>query len=361
MSRAEREPLLVVDDVMAEYRTADRVVRALDGVTLTVGRGERVGVVGESGSGKSTLGLLTGRLLPSATRFPRGGVLVDGEPVLDLPPDRIRQLRRERLAFVPQDPVGSLDPTLRIGRQLALALRATRPSRADLVALLERVRIREPERVLRLYPHEISGGMAQRVTVAMAMVRGPDLLIADEPTAALDSQVREEVLRLLFALAAENGTTVLWLSHDLGGVARHCDRIAVMYGGRIVEDGPTAEVLAAPRHPYTASLLAADPARATAGARLRVIGGTPPVLSGDTPGCAFAPRCGSADAECGGSRPVGREVDGRTVVCHHPVGAGVAGAVAKDGAGAPVPATVVQEEAGAPVPTAVVQEEEDAR
>ncbi|WP_329282160.1 ABC transporter ATP-binding protein [Streptomyces sp. NBC_01451] len=314
---AETTPLLVIDDVVAEYRTGSRVVRALDGATLTVGRGERVGIVGESGSGKSTLGLLTGRLLPRATTCPRGRVLIDGESVLDLPPDRIARLRRERLAFVPQDPVGALDPTLRIGRQLRLALR-DKP--ADLVALLERVLIRDPERVLRLYPHQISGGMAQRVVVAMAMARRPALLIADEPTASLDSQVREEVLRLLFTLAAEHGTTVLWLSHDLGGVARWCDRIAVMYGGRVVEDGTTADVLTAPQHPYTAALSAADPARAKDGTRLLTIGGTPPVLTEDPPGCVFSPRCTSADDDCATTRPALRTVAGRTVLCHHPGG-----------------------------------------
>ncbi|MEU1305070.1 ABC transporter ATP-binding protein [Streptomyces shenzhenensis] len=310
-------PLLVIDDVVTEYRTATRVVRALDGASLTAGRGETVGIVGESGSGKSTLGLLTGRLLPSGTRCPRGRVLVDGESVLDLPPDRLARLRRERLAFVPQDPIGALDPTLRIGRQLRLALRDTP---ADLAALLEQVRIRDPEHVLRLYPHQISGGMAQRVAVAMAMARKPALLIADEPTAALDSQVREEVLRLLFTLAAENGTTVLWLSHDLGGVARWCARIAVMYGGRVVEDGSTAEVLSAPQHPYTGALLAADPARAKGGTRLLTIGGTPPVLSDDPQGCVFAPRCDSAGEDCPAVRPAPRTVAGRTVLCHHPGG-----------------------------------------
>ncbi|MEU6146899.1 ABC transporter ATP-binding protein [Streptomyces sp. NPDC047081] len=311
-------PLLEIEDVVAEYRTGKRTVRALDGASLTVHRGETVGIVGESGSGKSTLGLLIGRLLPRATVFPRGRVLLDGESLLDLPTERLVGVRRERLAFVPQDPVGALDPTLRIGRQLRLALRTTD---ADPAALLDGVRIRDPERVLRLFPHQISGGMAQRVIVAMAMARKPDLLIADEPTAALDSQVREEVLRLLFGLAAEHGTTVLWLSHDLGGVARHCERIAVMYGGRIVEDGPTAQVLTAPQHPYTAALSAADPARAKDGTRLLTIAGTPPVLTEDEPGCVFGPRCPAATDDCATTRPESRQVEGRTVLCHHPAGA----------------------------------------
>ncbi|MEV7283237.1 ABC transporter ATP-binding protein [Streptomyces sp. NPDC093252] len=324
---AEKSPLVLIDDVTAEYRTGQRTVRALDGVRLAVEAGGHVGIVGESGSGKSTLGLLVGRLLPDTTRFPSGRVLVAGESVLDLPRGQLARLRRERLGFIPQDPVGALDPTLRVGRQLALTLRAggtRRPDRADLVRQLEQVRIKDPERVLGLYPHEISGGMAQRVVIAMAMARRPAVLIADEPTAALDAQVRQDVLRLLFTLADEHGTTLVWLSHDLGGVARWCGRIAVMYGGRIVEDGPTADVLGAPRHPYTAALAAADPARAVAGDRLRAIAGTPPVLSGAAAGCAFAPRCPAATDRCATVRPEPDSLRERTVLCHHPLDGGSA-------------------------------------
>ncbi|MFD5556111.1 ABC transporter ATP-binding protein [Streptomyces sp. NPDC127068] len=319
-------PIVLIDDVVAEYRTPQRTVRALDGVSLAVEPGGHVGIVGESGSGKSTLGLLIGRLLPSTTHYPRGRVLVDGRSVLDLPRDQLARLRRERLGFIPQDPVGALDPTLRIGRQLALALRtdgteraprADRKNRADLVRRLEQVRIKDPERVLTLYPHEISGGMAQRVIIAMAMARNPAVLIADEPTAALDAQVRQDVLRLLFTLADEHGTTLVWLSHDLGGVARWCGRVAVMYGGRIVEDGPTTHVLGAPRHPYTAALAATDPARAVDGDRLRSIIGAPPVLSGAATGCAFAPRCPSATDGCRAERPAPVTRGDRTLLCHH--------------------------------------------
>ncbi|MGX2992752.1 ABC transporter ATP-binding protein [Streptomyces sp. JNUCC 64] len=310
-------PIVLIDDVTAEYRTPRRTVRALDGARLAVEPGQHTGVVGESGSGKSTLGLLVGGLLPATTRYPHGRVLVDGVSVLDLPRDRLARLRRERLGFIPQDPVGALNPTLRIGRQLALALGTRRNERAALVRRLEQVRIKDPERVLGLYPHEISGGMAQRVVIAMAMARAPAVLIADEPTAALDAQVRQDVLRLLFSLADEHGTTVVWLSHDLGGVARWCGRVAVMYGGRVVEDGPAGEVLGAPRHPYTAALAAADPARAADGDRLRAIGGAPPVLSGAAAGCAFAPRCPSATDRCATERPVPVTGGARTVLCHH--------------------------------------------
>ncbi len=262
--------MLEIDDVVIDYLKADRTtVRALDGATLRVRPGETVGIVGESGSGKSTLGSLIGRLLPGNAVYTRGSVRVEGEDVLSLGRDGLRALRRECLGFIPQDPISALDPTMRIGRQLTLALRGTVPTGdADLVALLERVRMRDPERVLRLFPHEVSGGMAQRIVIAMTMARRPRVLIADEPTAALDSNVRGEVTRLLFELAADAGSTVLWLSHDLRSVGRWCGRVAVMYAGRVVEDGPARQVLEQPEHPYTIALAAADPARVRPGDRI---------------------------------------------------------------------------------------------
>jgi ABC-type dipeptide/oligopeptide/nickel transport system ATPase component len=259
---------LVVEYVTQSTATGGTRVRALDGASLTVGAGETVGLVGESGSGKSTLGSVIGRLLPGNATYPRGSVHVEGRDVLALGRDELRTLRRECLGFIPQDPVGALDPTMRIGRQLELALRGLPTAKADLVGHLERVRMRDPERVLRLFPHEISGGMAQRVIIAMTMARTPRVLVADEPTAALDSNVRGEVTKLIFGLAAEAGTTVLWLSHDLRSVGRWCGRVAVMYGGKVVEDGPAAQVLGSPTHPYTIALAAADPALAEPGRRI---------------------------------------------------------------------------------------------
>lgn len=265
--------ILDIDDLVVEYRTGrgrddGTVVRALDGASLRVAAGETVGLVGESGSGKSTLGSVIGRLLPGNATYPRGSVHVEGQDVLALRHDALRRVRRECLGFIPQDPVAALDPTMRIGRQLALALRDLPTAKADLVGHLERVRMREPERVLRLFPHEISGGMAQRVMIATAMARAPRVLIADEPTAALDSNVRSEVTKLIFGLAREAGTTVLWLSHDLRSVGRWCERVAVMYAGKVVEDGPSATVLGTPSHPYTKALAAADPALAAPGQRI---------------------------------------------------------------------------------------------
>ncbi|WP_345763415.1 ABC transporter ATP-binding protein [Diaminobutyricibacter sp. McL0608] len=306
--------ILRVVDAVVDYSTSTGTVRALDGATLEVGRGEFVGVVGESGSGKSTLGLLVGKLLPAIARID-GIVEVDGVSVLDTRRDELLRLRRECLGFVPQDPVGALNPTLRIGKQMRLALHGLAATTDELVAMLDRVRIREPRRVLQLFPHQVSGGMAQRVAIAMAMARKPRILIADEPTAALDSNVREEVTKLIFELARESGTTVLWLSHDLNAVSRWCERIVVMYGGRVVEDGPATAVLVNPRHPYTAALASSDPARIARGERLLPIAGTPPVLTQQLHACAFHTRCALAIDACRNVRPEPTTFGGHTVLC----------------------------------------------
>ncbi|MBT2234190.1 ABC transporter ATP-binding protein [Nonomuraea sp. NEAU-A123] len=324
--------LLEVDGLEVDYGTA----RALDGADLRVAAGEAVGVVGESGSGKSTLGAAIGRLLPRQAVVTAGTVRVAGEPVLDLPPAALRRLRGQRLGFVFQDPIASLDPTMRVGNQLKLVLRAQgregREGRdghdsgggrggrggginADVAFHLGRVKLDDP-RVATAYPHQLSGGMAQRVAIALAMAASPELLVADEPTASLDSQVREEVLNVVFSLAREEGTSIVWLSHDLPAVARRCDRVAVMYAGRVVESGPATEVLGNPVHPYTAALARSAPAAATPGVRLEPVPGRPPVLTGPSAGCAFAPRCPFAEDRCTTERPEPVRVGTQDVLCH---------------------------------------------
>ncbi|GAB3716213.1 ABC transporter ATP-binding protein [Nocardiopsis oceani] len=317
--------VLSVNGAVVDYTARHGVNRALDGADLSVAQGERVGVVGESGSGKSTLGLAVGRLLPPGARV-SGSIAVDGRDVSSLDPAALRALRRNVLGYIPQDPHGALDPTKRIGRWLRLVLRRTKHDKHTLVSLLDRVLIDRPDRVMRLYPHEISGGMAQRIVVAAVLARAPRLLIADEPTAALDAQAREEVTRLVMDLAAEKGSTVLWLSHDLRAVARWCDRTAVMYGGRVIEDGATRTVLDTPRHPYTRALSEADPARARPGQRLPAIAGSPPTLSESAHGCAFEPRCPKAASVCRDNRPLPQDVDGRRVLCLRPEFGGTASA-----------------------------------
>ncbi|MGO1797776.1 MAG: ABC transporter ATP-binding protein [Microbacterium sp.] len=293
-----------ISDLALDF-TGQTTVRALDGVDLDVDEGRAVAIVGESGSGKSTLASVVGRLQPRSAKIVRGEVRVDGVDVLALDAADLRRYRRDALAYIAQDPIGSLDPTMRIGRQLQLSLRAVGDdaSTSRQIALLEDMRIAQPERVIRLYPHQVSGGMAQRIAIAMAMCRRPKLLIADEPTAALDSQVREEVMRLLFEQARAQGTTILWLSHDLPAVSRWCDDVAVMYAGRVVELGPAKDVLDSPVHPYARALAATDPSRSQQGERLAGIPGSPPVLHGASDGCAFAPRCTFRIDACLTQRP----------------------------------------------------------
>ena len=293
-----------INDIALDF-TGTSTVRALDGVDLEVAEGGSTAIVGESGSGKSTLASVIGRLQPASARIVRGELEVDGRDVLALDDTALRNYRRDTLAYIAQDPIGSLDPTMRIGRQLGLVLRAVGDDRspARQIALLEAMRIADPERVIRLFPHQVSGGMAQRVAIAMAMCRRPRLLIADEPTAALDSQVREEVVRLLFEQARSQGTTIIWLSHDLPAVARWCDEVAVMYAGRVVERGPADAVLGRPLHPYSRALAATDPSRAERGERLASIPGSPPVLHEESAGCAFAPRCPYRIDACETTRP----------------------------------------------------------
>ena len=268
-ANAPAAPVVSLTGFSAEYRTRLGVTRALDGIDLDVARGELLAIVGESGSGKSTVSQAIGRMLPRACHVTSGSVHVLGRDLADLAPDAIRALRRESLGFIPQDPIASLDPTMRIRRQLELALRPLGGpvDPGSLAQLLESVRILEPERVLRLYPHEVSGGMAQRIAIALTMAREPEILIADEPTASLDAQVRDEILTLIVDLVQRSGASLIWISHDLGAVRRWCDRVVVMHQGRIVEEGPPARVLDEPRADYTRTLVAAMPGRADLAAK----------------------------------------------------------------------------------------------
>lgn len=267
-----QNPVVSVDGLAAAYGPPDDEHLALAGVHLRIIEGERVGIVGESGSGKTTLALALGGMLPRSCRVVDGviescGTVVrsgDGRPAGH---DELRTLRRERIAFIAQDPAASLDPTMRIGRQFSLAMRAHgRPiTDGEIDDALMAVRIDHASEVRRLYPHQISGGMAQRVAIAMAVARRPRLLIADEPTAALDAEVRGEVLGLIVRLAQEHDITLLWVSHDIPAVRRWCTRTVVMSQGRVVEEGAVEDVLMNPAHPYTQQLVNALRADAAEG------------------------------------------------------------------------------------------------
>ena len=308
-----------IRNLAVSYASDDGSIRAIDGVSLAIGDGETVGIVGESGSGKSTLGMAIGRLLAPNASFDAGEILVEGRAVLECSDAELRALRRERLGFVFQNPMSALDPTMRIGRQMALALNVDGVS-AAIEALLRRAGLDQPARVAASFPHELSGGMAQRVVIALAIARKPALVIADEPTASLDASIKGVILDLLMALGHDTGASLIVMSHDLRMVARRCARIVVMYGGRIVESGASRAVFTAPRHPYTQALVRAAAGNEGHGGRLEPIAGVPPVLRGRSTDCAFASRCAFAQAICRTERPADIAVDGRLVACHFALG-----------------------------------------
>jgi oligopeptide/dipeptide ABC transporter ATP-binding protein len=297
-------PLLQVRDLEVAFRVRGGEVLASRGVSLEVRAGETLGLVGESGSGKSVLCRAVLRLLPQPAAQVRGGqVLFDGTDLLALPEPRMRQVRGTDIAMVFQNPMTSLSPVWPIGDQLTEGLRVHRglsraAAREQGIALMRATGIPEPERRYDDHPWQWSGGMLQRAVIAMAMACKPRLLLADEPTTALDVTIQEQILALLADLQAASGMAMVLVSHDIGVVAETCDRIAVMYAGTVVETGPAAEVLGNPRHPYTLGLLRSSPGVDAAGRRLDPIPGQPPDLADPAPGCPFADRCVLASAQC---------------------------------------------------------------
>ena len=313
--------LLAVDGLTVTFDTPDGPVRAVDGLSFALARGGTLGLVGESGSGKSQAMLALLGLLAASGRA-TGSARFDGIELLGLAPHALDDLRGARIAMVFQDPMTSLNPYLTIATQMTEVLaRHEGASRADArrrsLELLDAVRIADAANRIDHYPHEFSGGMRQRVMIAMALLCRPDLLIADEPTTALDVTVQAQILEVLRDVRAAFGTALVLISHDLGIVAGQCDEVVVLYAGRAVERGAAAQLFTRPQHPYTAGLLRAIPRLdRPPGARLETIAGQPPDLLALPPGCAFAPRCGFRDARCDAERP--RFEYG--VACHHPVG-----------------------------------------
>jgi oligopeptide/dipeptide ABC transporter ATP-binding protein len=301
------EPLLEVSGLEVAFQTEEGRLQAVRGTSWTVGRGETVVVLGESGSGKSVSAHAVAGLLPGNAEI-GGSIKLRGEELVGVPKKRWREIRAEGLGMIFQDPLSSLNPCFSIGDQVAESFRVHRGLRkraamARAIELLELVDIREPDRRARQYPHELSGGMRQRVMIAMAISLEPAMLLADEPTTALDTSVRGSVLRTIQDMRDKLGIGVLLITHDVGVAAAVADRVAVMYAGRIVEYGTAAEVLHTPRHPYTAALLASMPRLGHAGEELYTISGTPPSLRAMPDGCAFAPRCSFAQETCTGAVP----------------------------------------------------------
>jgi peptide/nickel transport system ATP-binding protein len=305
---AATPPLLEVDRLCVDFRTRHGHLRALAEVSFSIAPGEVLGIVGESGAGKSLTGAAIVGLLPAAARISSGRIAYDGQRIDTLPDAALRRLRGRHIGSVFQDPMTALNPLLTIGRQLTETLRTHLPltegeALARAVSLLEETGIPAAAQRMGHYPHQLSGGMRQRVVMALALAAEPRLLIADEPTTALDVSVQAQVLALLQRLCRDRGMAVMLVTHDMGVIAQTCDRVAVMYAGRIVEIGPVRHVIQQPAHPYTAGLMGAIPSMSGEQPRLQQIDGAMPRLAELPSGCAFHPRCPQAWAHCRSARP----------------------------------------------------------
>jgi len=314
------DPLLEVRDLRTYIYTRRGVVKAVDGATFSVRRGETLGIVGESGSGKSMTCLSILRLVPEpGGRIVGGQILFDGENLLDKTPEEMRRLRGSRIAMILQDPMASLNPAMTVGEQIAETLSLHRGLRGRalderVVELLRQVRVSDPERRVHAYPHQMSGGIRQRVAGAIAISCQPSLLIADEPTTSLDVTIQSQYLRLLKEIQRETNLALVFVTHDLGIVAKLCDRVAVMYAGRIVELGKTRDIFNRPRHPYAVGLLDCLPTLRRGREPLTAIEGQPPDLANVPAGCSFAPRCPMAQARCSETPPPLEPVDAEHLV-----------------------------------------------
>ncbi len=329
LTRSEKtEPLLVVEDLKTYFQTPNGLVKAVDGVTLSVERGKTLGVVGESGSGKTVLSRSIMRLNTAGNVITHGSVTYNGEDLLAKSPRQMRDIWGVEMAMVFQDPMTSLNPVVKVGRQMTEHIRhhlgvSKKDARDTAVELLRSVRIPEPEARFDNYPHEMSGGMRQRVCIAIALACGPKMLFADEPTTALDVTVQHQILNLLGQQQVDRFMTMIMVTHDLGVVAGRTDEIAVMYAGKVVEKAPTKQLFADMRHPYTEALLRSipkidDPKHT----KLSAISGRPPDLINPPSGCAFSPRCPYAQPQCfTDTPPLGAApTPGHQYACWFPVG-----------------------------------------
>lgn len=317
------DPLLVVEELRAYLETPRGIARAVDGVSFTLNRGETLALVGESGCGKSMTALSLLQLIPEPAGYIESGrILFEGVDLLDYTWDEMRALRGREIGMIFQEPMTSLNPTFAIGTQIMEAMTAHgaavgRVTRRRAEEMLARVGLRDPAGTMRQYPHELSGGMRQRVLIAMALANAPKLLVADEPTTALDVTIQAQILALLHDLQRETGMAMLLITHDLGVVANVADRVAVMYAGQIVETAPTPTLFRTPRHPYTAALFASRPSRAQRGHDLATLTGSVPQATAWPLGCRFAPRCPARWDVCDTSAPRPVSVGSDTVVrCH---------------------------------------------
>ena len=321
-------PLLEVQNIKTQFKTARGLVRAVDGVSLKLERGKTLGIVGESGCGKSILSKSIMGLLPKRNVVREGTVSFEGNEISGLGPNKMRNIWGRQISMIFQDPMTSLNPVVKIGRQITESLvhhldMSKDDARETAIALLGSVGIPEPKRRVDEYPHQLSGGMRQRIVIAIALSCGPKLLMADEPTTALDVTVQAQILDLLQAQQRDRNMSMILVTHDLGVVAGRTDEIAVMYAGRVVERAPTTTLFAHMRHPYTEALLKSIPkVHEPSHTKLEAIGGRPPDLVNPPSGCRFAPRCSYADSKCISDDPPLRLGDqpGHQFACWHPVG-----------------------------------------
>ncbi|MCA0401824.1 MAG: ABC transporter ATP-binding protein [Proteobacteria bacterium] len=328
MSTKKRDTALIeVRGLTTVFHAENGAWPAVQDVSFVLRPGEVLGLVGESGSGKSVTGFSLVGLIDPPGEIVAGEIRYGGEDLRTLAPERLRALRGDRIAMIFQDPLMTLNPVLTIGEQMAEAiLEHHDESRSGALAraaqALARVGISSPDARLKQYPHELSGGMRQRVAIAIAMLNGPDLIIADEPTTALDVTIQNQILHEVQKLARESGTALLWITHDLAVIAELADRIAVMYSGYIVETGPVDAIIDRPRHPYTAGLLASAATHAQPGERLRQIDGMAPRIDSRPSGCPFRTRCDRASPACAGAMPPPQGDETHLFRCHNPLPAG---------------------------------------
>ena len=311
-----------VEGLKTSFMTSSGEVQAVRGVSFGVRKGEILGIVGESGSGKSVTSMTILRLLADTARIKEGAIRFEGQDLTKVSEKEMRAIRGQKIAMIFQDPMSSLNPLVPVGKQVAEIMKIHHPEmkpeqlKQRTLELFEQVRIPEAAKRLRSYPHEFSGGMRQRVMIAMALANRPDLLIADEPTTALDVTIQDQILKQLRSLQREYGTSIIFITHDLGVVAELCDRVVVMYGGLIMEEAPIEEIFANPLHPYTMGLLASIPGvHKDKSERLQSIAGSPPDMTSPPAGCPFAPRCPYARNICAAECPPYVQAGGHRAMC----------------------------------------------